>query len=133
MFDLKREVDAWSEKAYAGPCRGKAATLDELKDHLHCEIERLEAAGKTREEAFRIATEKLGESTRVASGSRNGRSRNPGKLVNALIWAAVMIATSIVLVKSGARDSGSYLLIFVLIPAWYVSDLLLGRYQSTRP
>lgn len=128
LFDLEREIDAWSEKAYGSPCRDKAATLDELKDHLHCEIERLETEGRTREEAFWIATAKLGESTRSASGSRDGRALNRGRIAHAIIWAAVMIATAIVLAKSDARESSTYLLIVVLIPAWYMSDLLLSRF-----
>ena len=127
MFDLEREVDAWTTKAFAGSCRARAATRAELQDHLHCEIERLAGEGKSPEEAFRIATAKLeGTAALVATGGRNpalGRAR----IAHAILWAALFLASALVLSKSAAADRFSVLLIVVLIPAWFASDQLLAR------
>jgi hypothetical protein len=132
VFDLEREVDAWSKKAYGGPCGGKAATLDELKDHIHCEVERLEAEGRTPEEAFRIATTKLGESAPRTNRICGGRALDRVRIGNSILWAAVMIATAIVLAGSGAqKNSKTFLLLVILVPAWCMSDQLLSRRLRT--
>ncbi len=47
---------------------------------------------------------------------------------NAIIWAAVMIATALVMAGSDVDDkTASYLLLLVLIPAWLVSDMMIKR------
>src|SRR5258705_12605577 len=131
MFDLKREVDAWSKKSYAGPCRDKAATLDELKDHVYCEIERLEAGGATREEAFRMATTELDGSAEKAGEKRGCRTRSAGRKANAIVWASVMIASSLLLVASGDHKVSSYLLLSGFMPAYMASDRILARNLPT--
>jgi hypothetical protein len=59
MFDLESEMHAWCQSVLA---RGwnRAAGLDELKDHLYCEIERLSAEGLSEEQAFLTAIERMG-------------------------------------------------------------------------
>jgi hypothetical protein len=137
MFDLKREVEAWSKKAYAGPCRDRAASVAELQDHLYCEVERLEKEGLSREAAFRDATTRLGAT--VAGGALYDRARalKRGRMANSAVWAALMIATSLVLTRitphgSAARDSAAYMLLGILMPMWFASDLLLVRFQRRR-
>ena len=127
MFDLEREVDAWSTKAFAGPCRAKAATRAELRDHLHCEIERLEAEGRSREEAFRVATAALEGTVASVAGSGGNPALRRARLAHAILWAALILATSIVLAKRDGGDELGLLLIVVFIPTWYASDLLLAR------
>src|SRR5262245_26534455 len=128
MFDLQREIDAWSKKAYDGPCRGRAASLDEWKDHVHCEIERLVAEGRTPEEAFRLATTRLGEAAPVGCRRRSGVASNRARIALAIVWASVIIATALLLTTDGRRETSSYLLLFALIPAWWSSDLVLSRH-----
>lgn len=60
MFDVEAEVRRWCEAAVSrGPVRD--ALVDELCDHLHCEIEELVAAGHGPAEAFGLATGRMGE------------------------------------------------------------------------
>ena len=63
MFDSSKSIGDWrSQLASTGAMF--EADLDELESHLRDEIEALEEVGFTAAEAFRIATEKLGE-TRI--------------------------------------------------------------------
>lgn len=128
MFDLQREVEAWTEKAYAGPCHAKAATLAEFQDHLYCEVERLEAEGQSREEAFRMATATLGASAGETIGFREDRALRQGRIANAILWAALIVATALVLSNSAVGDSAAFLLTVVCVPLWFASDLLLTRF-----
>ncbi len=146
MFDLEREVTAWSETVHAGRC-GSASTVAELKDHLYCEIERGRAHGLSDELAFAAAVAKLGASTTLASEHAknrsilktvcvaaarderrysNGRHRNL-LMAHAILWAAVILATSIMMSKSKTPDSLSLLLIIILGPCWFASEQILRR------
>ena len=59
MFNLEQEIDNWCESIFK---KGSSThlLLDELKDHLHCEIERLKKEGLSSEDAFAKATSKMG-------------------------------------------------------------------------
>lgn len=59
MFQLEREIDAWCQSIYESGCRRKAG-IEELKDHLYCEIERLMSEGLSEKQAFVQATERMG-------------------------------------------------------------------------
>jgi hypothetical protein len=59
MFDLDKDVHAWCSSIYSGGWR-RASRIDELKDHLYCEVERLSEKGLSDEQAFRVATERAG-------------------------------------------------------------------------
>lgn len=146
MFDLTREVAAWSEAVHAGRCHS-AARVAELTDHLHCEIDRARAEGASDEQAFAAAVRKVGTARELNLEHEKNRSlfgracsalarydradAIPGRrgplLAHAILWASFMIATSFLLSKSATRDSISYLLIFGFVPVWWCSDQLLRQ------
>lgn len=72
MFNLEKEVATFCEQATAGK-KGQAELVDELKDHLYCEIEILQRNGQTEEQAFREATQKLGAPAELLSEYRKNR------------------------------------------------------------
>jgi hypothetical protein len=145
MFDLEREVAAWSAAVHAQRCRPAAAGVAELTDHLYCEIDRGRAAGLSDEEAFRAAIARLGSipeltaehaknrsalgtawqaaATADCAGSRPDRRRL--LLAHALIWAALIIACSLMLTKTEVPEVASLLLTLVFVPLWWVSDRLM--------
>lgn len=60
MFNLEIAVEEWCQGI--GNPQGKSAELkEELKDHLYCEIEALLEEGLTDQQAFSLATKKLGQ------------------------------------------------------------------------
>lgn len=128
MFDLDREIAAWCRSAAAKRCRPTART-DELKDHFHCEVERLQGEGKTAEEAFRETVAQLeANDTLGLLTPKHTKGEERMRKVHAVIWAVLMIATALVLTKADVdKDVSSYLLIVIFIPLWYVADQLLAR------
>ncbi len=60
MFQLESEVRRWCRRAIPAYWI-RPAYLTEMEDHLLCVVEQLTRDGSTNEEAFRIATERLGE------------------------------------------------------------------------
>ena len=147
MFNLDREVAAWSAAVHAARCQ-PTASITELTDHLYCEIDRGRAEGLSDEEAFRTAIARLGSAEELKAEHAKNRSAlgtvcqvaarldgpplpNPEHrrllLVHALIWASLMIAASLILKKAGASQVSSLLLVVIFIPLWQVSDQLLRR------
>jgi len=66
MFDLNTEILRW-RKDLAGRDVCHTRDLDELEDHLREEIGRLSRAGLSHEEAFLIATHRLGPNGELSS------------------------------------------------------------------
>jgi hypothetical protein len=144
MFDLDKEVAAWSRAMHAERCR-ETAHAAELSDHLHCEIERGRAQGLSDEQAFKAAVAKLGAQPELEAEESKNRSllgtvcAAAGRyerlraghtglfLAHALLWAALMLATSAVLSKSSAPQAFAWLLTGVLVPTWWASEQLLRR------
>jgi hypothetical protein len=144
MFDLDREVTAWANSVHAERCRA-AAGAAELTDHLYCEIERGRAEGLSDEEAFRAAVARLGSASALMAEEAKNRSalgtvcqvaakldgagvrpdHRGALLAHALIWASLIIATSMILSKTAVRDVYSLLLMVVFVPLWWASDQLL--------
>ncbi len=144
MFDLRRAVDTWSQTVRSGRCEG-SESVDELTDHLYCEIDRARAEGMSDEQAFAAAVARIGApkalvaekaknytfrqtvcalEARDASLSGNGRSL---LVAHAVLWAAVILAASILLSRSSASMTFAFFLTGVLVPAWWASELLLRR------
>jgi hypothetical protein len=154
MFDLDREVAAWSAALQAGRCSAVAHKgAAELADHLYCEIESGRAAGLSDEAAFRAATARLGGAPALTAENAKNRSvfgtvcRVAAKLdgplptdpehrrlllAHAVIWAALMIASSLVLKKTGGSETSGLLLTVVFIPLWQASDRILRRVLRKR-
>jgi hypothetical protein len=158
MFDLEREVTAWSVAANTERCRPDAGVA-ELSDHLYCEIDRARAEGLSNaerlsdEEAFRAAVTRLGSPAELAAEHAKNRSAlgavcrvaakydsemfNPGQrrllISHSLIWASLMIATSIVFATfslkagKGAAAVSPWLITVIYTPLWFASEQLLRR------
>jgi hypothetical protein len=151
MFNLETEVAAWSRSVYAERCK-PAASEAELIDHLYCEIDRARATGLSDEAAFRAATTRLGSTSELTAEIDKNRSafgaacqvmaklEDPVRrdqrglmVAHAIVWAALIIATSLVLKRSGASEVDDWLVITVFIPLWLVSDLILRQALRRRP
>lgn len=79
MFDLAKEVKLWSQSLKQIGCVSKSTSennIDELIDHLYCEIEALQKEGLSEQEAFEKAVEQFGESGQflVEQGKVGGSS-----------------------------------------------------------
>jgi hypothetical protein len=150
MFDLDREVANWSAAVHAERCQS-AAEVAELSDHLYCEIERALGEGLSNDEAFRVATARLGSASQlIAENAKNrsalgtvcqvaakaDRSSSPEYrrllLGHAVVWAALMIACAMVLKKTVEAEVAGWLLILTFIPLWFASDQLLQRALRSR-
>lgn len=144
MFDLKNAVEAWSQTVRAGRCEG-SESVDELTDHLYCEIDRARGEGMSDEQAFAAAVTRIGApkalvaeqaknrtllqtacalEARDTSLPKNGRSL---LLAHAILWASLILASSILLSKSSASLTFAFFLSGILVPAWWASELLLRR------
>ena len=146
MFDLDKEVAAWSETVHAGRCR-QAAGVAELSDHLYCEIDRARAEGLSDEQAFAAAVAKLGHGSELSAEHAKNRSLlgtacaaaagyerlDSGRetalllLAHALLWAVVILASSVALSKTAAPGASKWLVTSVLVPIWWASEQLLRR------
>jgi len=133
MFDLDREVNEWCNSVKAGRCRRNAG-IDELKDHLYCEVERLQSEGKSAEKAFRAATARIEANDALGLvAKRHTNKERHMRVTNSIIWAALIIASALVLKGANAEAGVSqYLLIVVFIPLWYAADQLLLRAMKQR-
>jgi hypothetical protein len=152
VFDLEREVASWSEAVYADRCRA-SGSVAELRDHLHCEIDRAKAEGLSDEAAFAAAVAKLGATPELAAEDSKNRSllaaacaaaarherlessaRNRWLLVaHAILWASVIIAVSLFLSKSTLRNTIAMLLVLVMVPSWLASEQILRAALRRRP
>ena len=112
----------WLAVALPDGCR-RGEQMDELEDHLRCEIDALRRGGLDEDAAFRAATERLGSASALATEYARNRSLltglctteppaeeatmgNPGRLpirlaiyvlLSSAVWAGVMQVTSALL------------------------------------
>jgi len=145
MFDLEREVTAWSEGIHAGRCRS-AAGIAELKDHLYCEIERARGEGLSEEETFAAAVAKLGRAGELAAEHAKNRTalgaacavaerldgagpKHRGLLLaHGIVWAAITISSALLAKKSSAASSEFlWQMLLVLLPGWIATEQILRR------
>jgi hypothetical protein len=144
MFDLEREVAAWSAAVHAARCQ-PSASVTELSDHLYCEIDRARTAGVSDEEAFRIAVTRLGSPSELTAEHAKNRSAlgtvcqlaakidrlesipeyRRFLLGHSVIWAVLMITSALLLKKSAEPEMGAWMLIVIFIPLWLASDQIL--------
>jgi len=80
MFDLNREVDIWS-RDFAGAKCGRNDRIEELKDHLFCEIEKNIREGLNAESAFLAATRRFGISDELKAEFQKGLGIAPLRVV----------------------------------------------------
>ncbi len=153
MFNLNQSVDNWCKTIGKNRCRQKG-NIDELKDHLYCEIEALVSDEINEEQAFYLAIEQVGdiEALRgeyqknrtvfeklnsnqqaemfdeIIAGSEKMTTKFLKKLVigNAVLWATAMLATAIVL--RGSEEGQTVLIL--LIGLWVASSFLFGGMKN---
>lgn len=73
MFDLDKEIHALCRSIYSNDWK-RASSIDELKDHLYCEVERLSDEGLSEEQAFLTATERMGNVEKLRIEHAKNRS-----------------------------------------------------------
>jgi hypothetical protein len=78
MFDLEREIERWKSGFTASEAMRKA-DVEELEQHVRDALPPLKAAGLTPEEAFLVATRRVGTAAAV--------TREFGKVNGARVWS----------------------------------------------
>jgi len=73
MFELEKAINAWCNSVYPTGLQ-RQARIDELCDHLHCEVDRLVATGLSDEQAFDMATQGLGPQHELKRENTKDRS-----------------------------------------------------------
>ncbi len=73
MFNLRDEIAAYCQSVYPAGVH-RQARIDELADHLHCEVERWMGEGLSEQEAFHRAVDQLGSSEDLALESLRAQS-----------------------------------------------------------
>jgi len=146
MFDLEKEVRAWSGAALAGRCRPDAMAA-ELADHLYCEIETARRRGASDEKAFAEAVAKVGSPDELAAElsktrsllgkgcaavARLDRSGTAGRrllVAHGILWAMMTIAGAVLAKENGksASEAFEWMLLLVVIPGWIGSEQILRR------
>lgn len=133
-FDLEKAVQQWCELVLSNDSI-KSRNIDELKDHLFCEIENFLQEGATESEAFKAAIGKMGEVDMLSGEYEKNRTflqklcafeygtvadhNNDTVKVKSMIvqqsilWATAMIATSLIL---DDKQQASSLVFIVLLP-----------------
>ena len=143
MFDLDKAINTWSASVHPYGFN-KKARIDELNDHLYCEIERLQKQGLSVEQAFLAATEQVGRVVDLAA--EHSKNRNsffrlfddvPGFIFNdqqhgdndmdkkraAVLNIAVSIFFAIAILLSSymlGDSPASETVMFILIAVWWV-------------
>jgi hypothetical protein len=122
--------------------------LDELKDHLLSEIERLQATGMDQGEAFEAATTRLGEAHMLMSEYSKNRSfisrlcaldrrmsgtalitdsaarKHVKRLIlgHAILWATGLVACTVLMLDA---ENVTPMATLVFVPLWFASYLLI--------
>ena len=148
MFDLASAVHQWAAFVLSNDSI-KNRNIDELKDHLYCEVEKYITEGMKPEEAFNKAISTIGERSILAIENQKnknfidklcafeygtiGRSnKNKGDDMisrkqmhwqQSVLWAVAIIACAIIL--KGTPQASSVIL-FVLVPLALASIIMLG-------
>lgn len=140
MFNLEDAINRWCEQV--GATRGRNPDLlDELKDHLNCEIEALLDTGLDEEQAFNQAIQKMGDTNELLKEySENRRlysvlcaaqqprlsdyAQNRDRVMNyrknakriigqSLLWATAILVSALLL--GDAENYATYMLLLVVL------------------
>ena len=142
-FDLDAAIQAWADLAIKEHCVD-TQHVDELKDHLYCEVESRVAAGMSSEVAFSCAVDNLRQhpllDAKYKSKSRLfnklielecGKTASPGEyrrgrllVTQSLLWAAAMLGTAILV---GDHPNAGHVTILVMVPLAMLSILTLPK------
>lgn len=153
MFDLEQSIEQWCKTISRNRC-GQQANIDELKDHLWCEVENQMAKGESEQQAFYLATAIVGNIEELSAEyaknksllerlNSNGQAELFQQVIagneamttkllkrmvigNAILWAAAILATAIVLKDT---DQG-FSVMMILIGLWCGSTVLFGGMKN---
>ena len=154
MFDLDSAVHQWSAQVLSADSI-KNRNIDELKDHLYCEVERYIDAGFDQQEAFNKAILAMGDSDLLAGENQKNKrfleklcafefgtigqyqpnkgdnmiSRKKVQWQQSILWAAAIIACAIIL---RGMPQANTVLIFVLVPLAMANIIILEPKSSRR-
>lgn len=148
MFDLNNEVKRWSRSVHRSRCGGRLDAA-ELEDHLHCEIEALQATGLSEEEAFAKATKNLGDAVALADEHFRNRSafvrglhgldaklpKFTAKQAGALnigvslLFAGAILLSAMMLKKDPDQ---AQMVSFLLIALWFVPFSYLASFERRK-
>jgi hypothetical protein len=140
MFNLEQAVDQWCAEicGVQSNSDSEQSNLDELKDHLYCMVEHFQGQGMDDEEAFNAARDALGETqslktefarthswntvlcakledhqSQVMSAEAMQNSLTKAIVANAIIWAAAIIGTALLLRGSDSNESVVLMLVIL--------------------
>jgi hypothetical protein len=132
MFDLNKAIEEWCQSIHANAWNSEA-NIDELKDHLHCEIERLTRDGLSDEQAFHRATERIGN----AEDLRIEHSKNRGPLPSMIrktvsnLLPTIALSIGMLLGGLGGAYLGSFASNELVTVACYVGGAIGGAGGGT--
>lgn len=140
MFNLETAVEQWCQ-GVGNPRGGSEELKEELKDHLYCEIEALMEEELTDQQAFSLATKKLGqpdalldeysknrnifsrmcnstetslnEYSQQRSHVMNYKQNTKRILVQSIMWAAAILSSALLLGES--EQYFFYLLLLIVL------------------
>ncbi len=94
MFQLSQAIEQWCNSLnFKGEDR--EPLIEELKDHLYREIKKQRVLGLSEEEAFKVATEKLGDPNLLeAEFQKVQNGRSIGKVIKGLSSDAIQLSES---------------------------------------
>lgn len=117
-FDLDKAVQQWCELVLSND-NIKSKNIDELKDHLLCQIEHFQRNGQNNKQAFKLAIKNMGEVDMLSDGYTKNRSFlqklcafeygtvadhakttmsiKSAVIQQSILWAAAMIGCSLII------------------------------------
>jgi len=149
-FDLDKAVQQWCELVLSNDSI-KSKNIDELKDHLYCEIESFQHQGVEESEAFKLAIKKMGEIDMLSGEYEKNRTflqklcafeygtvaDHANKTINiksaiiqqSVLWAAAIIATSLIL---DDKQQAMSVVFTVLLPLSVVNIISLRTRSAAK-
>lgn len=108
MFDLNRQINTWRDNlAQSETFRG--SDIDELESHLREQIEQLTASELSEQEAFLVATHRLGDTASLKS--EFGKTNGSYIVRNRLFWMTMGVLGYLLVTRfAGAASGGCVLL-----------------------
>ena len=148
MFNLNQAIQQWCELELSNDSI-KSKNIDELIDHLYCEVEQFIKNGKSEEQAFKAAIEKMGEIDMLAGEYEKNRSflqklcafeygtvgqnTNPNKtkssiLSQSILWASAMIASALII----THEKEAFSVIFLVLLLLSLANIIALRKNNKR-
>lgn len=146
MFNLETAVEEWCQ-GIGNPRGGPAELKEELKDHLYCEIEALLEEDLSDQQAFSLATKKLGQPDELLDEYSKNRSvfskicnstetklseysqqrshvmsykQNSKRIIGqSIMWAAAMLSSALLFGES--EDYFLYMLLLLMLGSFSVA------------